>query len=70
MAAPDAASTVVLRPRRPSDREALAALANDRRISINPREALLRQSAIKDGVVQDQWVYTILRHEVARPEAR
>jgi RimJ/RimL family protein N-acetyltransferase len=182
MAAPDAASTVVLRPWRPSDREALAALANDRRISINlrdgfpypygvedadrfigmaramtpqtyfaidvsgglaggigytlhsdveriaaevgywlgvpfwgrgiatdavrlvtalafsrhpdlrrlyalpfapnaasarvlekagyQREALLRQSAIKDGVVQDQWVYAILRHEVARPEAR
>jgi RimJ/RimL family protein N-acetyltransferase len=28
------------------------------------REAVLRQSVIKDGVVLDQWVYAILRDEV------
>ena len=38
MAAPETASTVVLRPWRQSDREVLAALANDRRISINLRD--------------------------------
>jgi RimJ/RimL family protein N-acetyltransferase len=27
------------------------------------REAMLRESAIKDGVVRDQWVYAILRSE-------
>ena len=182
MAAPGVASPVVLRPWRPSDREALAALANDRRISINlrdlfpypygvedadrfiamaqslvpptsfaieasgqlaggigytlhtdvervaaevgywigvpfwgrgiateavrlvtatafarhpdlrrlyalpfasnpasarvlekagyQREGVMRQSAIKDGVVQDQWLYAILRHEASPPDAR
>jgi RimJ/RimL family protein N-acetyltransferase len=27
------------------------------------REAVLRQSVIKEGVVQDQWLYAILRHD-------
>jgi hypothetical protein len=27
----------------------------------------MRQSAIKDGVVQDQWLYAILRDEIAGP---
>jgi RimJ/RimL family protein N-acetyltransferase len=34
------------------------------------REAVMRQSAVKEGVVQDQWLYAILRHEAARPDAR
>lgn len=27
------------------------------------REALLRESAVKDGVIQDQWLYALLRSE-------
>ena len=34
------------------------------------REGVMRQSAIKDGVVQDQWLYAILRHEASPPDAR
>jgi len=34
------------------------------------REALMRQSAIKDGVVQDQWLYALLRGETAGSGAR
>lgn len=30
------------------------------------REAVLRQSAIKEGVVQDQWLYVLLRDEFER----
>jgi RimJ/RimL family protein N-acetyltransferase len=33
-------------------------------------EAVMRQSAIKDGVVQDQWLYAILRHEAVGRGAR
>jgi len=29
------------------------------------REGVMRQSAIKDGVVQEQWLYAILRHEAS-----
>jgi ribosomal-protein-alanine N-acetyltransferase len=34
------------------------------------REGVMRQSVIKDGVVQDQWLYAILRHEASSPDAR
>jgi RimJ/RimL family protein N-acetyltransferase len=34
------------------------------------REAVMRQSAIKEGVVRDQWLYAILRHETDVPDAR
>ena len=33
------------------------------------REAVMRQSAIKEGVVQDQWLYAILRHGAVLPDA-
>ena len=34
------------------------------------REAVMRQSAIKEGIVQDQWLYAILRDEAVRPNGR
>jgi ribosomal-protein-alanine N-acetyltransferase len=34
------------------------------------REAVMRQSAIKEGIVQDQWLYAILRDEAVRPDGR
>jgi RimJ/RimL family protein N-acetyltransferase len=41
--------TVTLRPWRPSDREALAALANDRRISINLRDGFPHPYGVEDA---------------------
>ena len=49
MAASHTGSTVVLRPWRPSDREALAGLANDRRISINLRDGFPYPYAVEDA---------------------
>ena len=36
----------------------------------DPREGVMRQSGIKDGVVQDQWLCATLRHEAPPPDAR